>query len=236
LVLFLRSDIYVEVVAFAKERDKLPVRFISWDDPSLLLRIVGERFARSGALINRPDEVWDRYFCPVVRGVPSRDFLVTATLPRPRDMIYFVRSSLDHAVNSGNTKIEESDLIAATQQYSRYALDSLLVEGSTKIDKLEDILYEFAGCQETIGADAINRAVLASGSSTEAEAVTDTLINLSFLGIEVQAGRFEFLSNDSERTKFRSMAKHVTDGNPQQTPRYRISRPFHPYLEIVADS
>ena len=63
LALFLRSDIYAQVTVFAKERDKLPVRFMMWDDPALLLRVIEERFARlSGAVISRPDEIWSRFF------------------------------------------------------------------------------------------------------------------------------------------------------------------------------
>jgi len=64
LILFLRSDIYAQVSAFAKERDKLPVRFITWEDPGLLLRVIEERFARSsGSIINKPDDIWDRFLC-----------------------------------------------------------------------------------------------------------------------------------------------------------------------------
>ena len=72
LVLFLRSDIYAQVSAFAKERDKLPVRFITWDDPDLLLRVIEERFASSSiAAVRKPDEIWERYFCEDVRAGSS---------------------------------------------------------------------------------------------------------------------------------------------------------------------
>jgi hypothetical protein len=233
LILFLRSDIYAQVISFAKERDKLPVRFISWDEPALLLRVVEERFARSsGAVINRPDEIWNRFFCPTILGQPTPEFITGAIMPRPRDLIYFIRSSLDHAVNAGNVKIEMEDLLAAEKQYSRYALDSLVVEGATNIEHLEEILYEFAGSTEIVDADFIHVAVTAAGSTQDPDDVADLLADLTFLGIEVQPGRFEFLFNDSERPKFRSMARRVRETGAGKR-RYRIAKPFHAYLEIA---
>jgi len=234
LVLFLRSDIYAQVSAFAKERDKLPVRFITWDDSDLLLRVVEERFASSAvASVKKPDEIWERYFCLDVLGTPVSRFIQSAILPRPRDLIFLVRSALDHAVNSGHTKIEAGDLLVAEKQYSRYALDSLVVEGSTDIERLEDVLYEFAGSPEIVDLATIRRAVERAGSSQNPEAVATMLVDLTFLGIEVQLGRFEFLLNDIERPKFRSMARRLVEADEGKTARYRVARPFHAYLEIA---
>jgi hypothetical protein len=234
LTLFLRSDIYAQVSAFAKERDKLPVRFMTWDDPGLLLRVIEERFARlSGAVISRPDEIWSRFFCADILGVPTRNFITSAILARPRDLIYLVRSALDHAVNAGHVRIEPEDMLAAEKQYSRYALDSLIVEGSTNIEHLEDVLYEFAGAADIVDSDGIRRAVEAAGSKQDPAVVTEILADLTFLGIEVQPNRFEFLLNDSERPKFRSMARRVLERSGTMAARYRIARPFHAYLEVA---
>jgi hypothetical protein len=63
--------------------------------------------------------------------------------------------------------------------------------------------------------------------------VTDILAELTFLGIEVQAERFEFLLNDSERPKFRSMARRVLERSGTAAALYRIARPFHAYLEVA---
>jgi Cdc6-like AAA superfamily ATPase len=237
LILFMRSDIYAQVIAFAKERDKLPIRFITWDDPGLLLRVIEDRFARSSdAAINRPDDIWDRFFCSDVLGVPIKRFITSAILPRPRDLIYLVRSALDHAVNSGHARIEPEDLLAAEKQYSHYALDSLVVEGNTDVDRLEELLYEFAGSPEVFDFDTLSRAVKAVGGTQDAVRVADMLVDLTFLGIEVQPGRFEFLLNDVERPKFQSMARRVLEAGGPATARYRIARPFHAYLEISRSS
>jgi hypothetical protein len=234
LVLFLRSDIYAQVSAFAKERDKLPTRFIAWEDPDLLLRVIEERFATAAvAAVSKPDEVWDRYFCQEILGTPVRRFIQSAILPRPRDLIYLVRSALDHAINAGHTRIEAVDLLAAEKQYSHYALDSLVVEATATIQRIEELLYEFAGSPEVVDLSEVSRAVARTGSSQDPEAVAAVLVDLTFFGIEVQPGRFEFLLNDIERPKFRSMARRLVESGEVKATRFRIARPFHAYLEIA---
>ncbi len=233
LVLFLRSDIYAKVITYAKERDKLPVRFIYWDDSQLLLRVVEERFARtSTTVVGRPDEIWPQFFCDQVMGMPVQQFIRNVILPRPRDLIYLVRSALDQAVNSGHVQIEAEDLLAAEKQYSRYALDSLVVEGATEVNMLEELLFEFAGVPEVVDLDVIRKAVAAIGSREDPALVADKLVDLTFLGLEVQTNRFEFLFNDSERPKYRSMARRVMEDPPATAQRFRIARPFHAYLEV----
>jgi hypothetical protein len=234
LVLFLRSDIYAHVITYAKERDKLPVRFIYWDDPRLLLRVIEERFARtSPAVISRPEEIWANFFCDQVFGIPVQRFISSAIIPGPRDLIYLLRSALDQAVNSGHVRIEAEDLLGAEKQYSRYALDSLVVEGATEVNKLEDVLYEFAGAPDVIDLDVIAKALHAARNGEEPCTVADKLVDLTFLGLEVQPNRFEFLFNDSERPKFRSMARRVSENSSAGVQRFRIARPFHAYLEIA---
>jgi hypothetical protein len=144
-----------------------------------------------------------------------------------------VRSALDHAVNSSHVRIEESDVRAAVDQYSRYALDSLIVEGSVREERLEELLYEFAGTEEVIEASQIRRAAEAVGVPTDRiEDVVGVLVELTFLGVEVQPGRFEFLFNDNEWPKFRSMARRISESSSQASTRYRINPAFHAYLEV----
>jgi hypothetical protein len=141
--LFLRSDIHAAMIRFARERDKLPVRRLTWEDPELLRRVVEERFLASGAQVAFPGEIWDRYFAPTVEGAPTREYLMQLILPRPRDLIYLVKAALQFAINRGHTRIEEKDLTSGILQYSRFALDSLLVEAAPRIRGIEDLLLNF---------------------------------------------------------------------------------------------
>jgi hypothetical protein len=130
--LFLRSDIYTAMLQFAREPDKLPMRSIIWADPDLLKRVIEERLMKSSTDIKLPQEVWERYFVGTVGGIPTWEYIGRRILPRPRDLIYLIKSALQFAVNRGRTRVAEKDLIDGEKQYSRFALDSLIVEARVR--------------------------------------------------------------------------------------------------------
>jgi hypothetical protein len=208
LTLFLRSDIYAAIIGFARERDKLPIRRMTWEDPELLRRVVQERFMSSGADVVRPDGIWGRYFPSTVRGVTLHDYLGDASLPRPRDLIYLVKTALQFAVNRGHIRIEEKDLISAEEQYSRFALDSLLVESGTRVQRLDELIYEFVGGPEIVTSKDIARAMEKVSIPVEMlGAAIETLCEITFLGLEVGPGRFAYMYDEDSTTKLNVMAR-----------------------------
>ena len=154
-------------------------------------------------------------------------------LPRPRDLIFLVKSALQFAVNRGHARIEEKDLIGAEQQYSRFALDSLLVESGTRVPKLDELIYEFVGSPEILSEEDVLHAMKTVGITPEKLAdVVDTLCEITFLGLEVGPGRFAFLYDEDSTTKIQVMARKTAMEYRSGVNRYRINKVFHAYLEI----
>jgi hypothetical protein len=237
LTIFLRSDIYAALIRFVRERDKLPIRRMTWEDPELLRRVLQERFVKSGADVIRPDEIWARYFPAYVHGVTIHEYLSNAALPRPRDAIYLVKTALQFAVNRGHIRIEEKDLIAAEIQYSRFALDSLLVESGTRVPRLDELVYEFVGGPEIVTSDDIQRAMKTLLMPIESlNDVIETLCEITFLGLEVGPGRFAYLYDEDSTTKIQVMARKTAAEHLSGLHRYRINKAFHAYLEIRPNS
>ena len=233
LTLFLRSDIYAAIIGFARERDKLPIRRMTWEDPELLRRVVQERFVASGADVVRPDGIWTKYFPPTVRGIALHNYLADASLPRPRDLIYLVKTALQFAVNRGHTRIEEKDLISAEEQYSRFALDSLLVESGTRVPQLDELIYEFVGGPEIVTSQDIAKAMTKIGIPADMlQDAIDTLCEITFLGLEVGPGRFAYLYDEDSTTKLHVMARKTALEFASGINRFRINKVFHAYLEI----
>lgn len=233
LTLFLRSDIYASIIRFARERDKLPIRRMTWEDPELLRRVLQERFVQSGADVVRPEGIWVRYFPDAVRGVPIHEYMADAALPRPRDVIYLVKTALQFAVNRGHTRIEERDLISAEDQYSRFALDSLLVESGSRVPRLDELVYEFVGCREVVTEQDVLRGMHVVGIPADRlREVIDTLCEITFLGLEVGPGRFAYLYDEDSATKIQVMARKTAVEHSSGVNRYRINKAFHAYLEI----
>jgi len=232
VVVFLRSDVFTQVMRSARERDKIPYIRIAWEDPDTLLRVIEKRFLASAPLIDGSEEMWSRYFCRSVNGVPIREYLIGVILPRPRDLIYVVKAALAFGVNRAHTKIEEKDILDAQKEYSQHALYSIVDETTTQFERLEDFLYEFLQSEEVVGKRDILRAMAACGvPEAKVDDIIELLCDLAFLGRELEPGRFEFLYNYQDREKFHVMAQRTAQ-SAGHDPRFRINVPFHSYLEI----
>lgn len=231
--LFLRSDIYVAMLQFAKERDKLPVRVITWSDPALLKRVIEERFIKSDKNLASPNQVWDRYFAPTARGIPTWEYIGSRILPRPRDLIYLVKSALQFAVNRGRTRVEENDVVDSERPYSRFALDSLIVEAGARIADIEELLLRFVQSSEIVtDRDVADRIADAKMHDAELKVVISLLTELTFLGFEVAPNRFDFLYDEQDERKLVIMAEKTARETTGGIRRFRIHPAFHAFLEI----
>jgi hypothetical protein len=192
LALFLRADIFEFVRQFAHEPDKLNPGVLTWEDPDLLSRVLEERYATSH---QTPGEhLWRDYFCNTVAGVPTKQYILRAILPRPRDLLYFANAALEIAINRGHSKIDEGDIVDARQRYSQLAFDSILVGNGVTVANLEAVLYEFAGALPTVTSEQVHANILRAGLSMDhAEEVTEHLIKLGFVGVEVSENEWRFL-------------------------------------------
>ncbi|MEI9476678.1 MAG: hypothetical protein WCO26_08890 [Deltaproteobacteria bacterium] len=232
LAIFLRSDIFNKVLEVAREPDKLnPTRLI-WDDPELLFRIIEERYVSSHGSSVKPSEMWDRYFSTKVRGIEIKDYIAKRILPRPRDIVLFVKNAVSTAINRSHTRVEEKDILDAERQYSQYAIDSIMVENGITLPELESILFEFAGCNHVLNEkelkDLILKARVPEGKLTQ---IIDHLINLSFLGLEIDEGEFTFSDDPKDYLKNNVLAERLVEGSGRVR-RYKINPAFCAYLEI----
>jgi hypothetical protein len=231
LLIFLRSDIFAYIMREARERDKLTYRRLEWNDASLLQRLIEERFLASCERMMPVDKVWQTFFAETVKGRPTKDYLTSRIIPKPRDMIYLCRAALAHAINHGHARIEESDILQAEKEYSQYAFNSLEAETSAQLEHLEDLLYEFAGANEIVTRDQINGFIAKSHILPEQEQYAiAVLCEATFLGLETDIGRFEFIYDENREEVVRVLAQKLA--HARNLERYRINAPFHPYLEI----
>jgi hypothetical protein len=230
--IFLRSDIFDRVTAAIEEPDKISYTRLSWDDPELLLRIIEERYTASHGSDSDPATMWHNYFCPQVRGVPTREYLTLRTMPRPRDIVFLVKSAVSFAVNRKHDRVEERDILDAEKQYSLYALDSILVENGITIPQMESVLLEFLGCDRVL--DETNVRQVISRAGVEAEKVDSTishLVKLTFLGIEVEVDRFQYADEPRELKKAYVLANRYSLERGGGI-RYQINPAFRAYLEV----
>jgi hypothetical protein len=230
--IFVRSDIFNKVIEIADEPDKLAVTKLIWDDPEILSRVVEMRFLAAHSEAGNGDELWSKYFAPTVKGVKTRDYIVSRILPRPRDIVYLVKGAISMAVNRGHNLIDEVDVLSAEYEYSRYAIDSIMVENSITLPQLENVLYEFAGARVIVTESDVTSLLLKAAIPAEKHsAVIEHLIQLNFLGMEV--GQNQYVYSDEPRAH----KKHLVLSNKlveqHGVRRYQIHPAFRAYLEVA---
>jgi hypothetical protein len=232
LILFLRSDIYAAIIRHAHERDKVPVRRMSWDDELMLLSVLEERFMTSGLTLGSPEEVWQKFFSATVGSRPVRQYLTDTVLPRPRDLLYLVKTALQFAINRGHGRIEEEDLLSAEIQYSHFALNSLMAENAGQIKKIEKLLAQFSLSPEIITELDLLAYIERADVQERPSDVVDFLCELAFLGPEVENNRFEYMYDEENTEKLNAMASRSAAQNPAGLRRFRINHAYHKYLEV----
>lgn len=235
LLVFLRSDIFDYVAAVAREPDKISYSRIKWSDTDLLLRIIEERFVASHQGDARPQDLWKKYFCASIRQAPTRAYMASRVLPRPRDLLFFVNAAIAVAVNRGHALVTEQDILDAEKQYSQYALETILVENGVVTGNLEDILYEFAGSASVMSREEVVSCLQRVKVPSQLEdAVIEHLCGLTFLGLRVGDEDFRFADDAGEHRRNAVLAtRHAEIRNESLC--YAVHKAFHAFLELVED-
>lgn len=232
VTVFLRSDIFAILHARAREPDKLPVAVVDWEDEDTLLRIIEERFLSARPEGTDPDELWTRFFCAEIDGLTTREYLVRRVLPRPRDLIFLCNAAVNSAVNRGSAGVEVADLRSAEMKYSQFAFESLLVEDGITIDAFQNILFEFISESSIVEETRVRELILRSGITNEAvDNVVSRLKSVSFFGIEVDAGKFEYPEVGALSDRAEAMSKKYRKEITAPL-RFEIHPAYRPYLGI----
>ncbi|MED2492295.1 hypothetical protein P4120_30630 [Bacillus thuringiensis] len=230
LIVFLRSDIFAQIMSYAPERDKIPIKHLTWSEPRLLFRIIENRIEYSSNGVSSPAELWSKYFCEEIDGLPLKAYVENLIIPRPRDIIFFFKAALQEAVNKGHSKVEEEDFKSAEHSYSEYALQSLFPENGNRVDDLELILYEFAGENSILSQEELEEC-LQKNSSQDIKEIIGILCDMTFLGQEIQEGKFEYYNEKRPKQITDKLAQRLSI-KKDRSKRYKIHPAFHEYLSI----
>ncbi|MDP2675259.1 MAG: hypothetical protein Q8Q00_10175 [Dehalococcoidia bacterium] len=230
ITVFVRSDIFAHVQPLAVEQDKLPIRRIMWDDKELLIKVINQRLVHAAGNFTA-EVIWQKLFPQEVTGIPTKDWILLHSMPRPRDIIYFVKGAIAVAVNRGHEVVTEEDLLYARQKYSQYVLSSVLAEDSPRKRKLEAVLLEFAGAPRTMSAtDVTSRIERAEVLGSDIDFYIDLLCDINFIAIETKDG-FRFSSDENERRLMREVsARRAADAGREEA--YAIQPAFYQALQI----
>lgn len=232
LTIFLRSDIFAHVQPLTSEQDKWPLYRVTWNDRAVLLRVLDERLKHRAPTRYDAEDIWEGLFAHEVVGLPTRDFILSNTMARPRDVIYLLREAIAKAINRGHAIVTAEDFLDAREEYSRYVFTSILGEDDPGKQKLEAVLYEFAGAPKTVTArDVASRIAKAGVSEADVDFYINLLCDVNFLAVQTASG-FKFSSDEQERNMLRSVARKLQAERGWGEEAYEINAAFFQALQI----
>ncbi|MCL2470413.1 MAG: hypothetical protein FWF25_01540 [Propionibacteriaceae bacterium] len=232
LAIFLRTDIFDVITSIAREPDKISPQQVQWADEELLVRVLEERYAANLIDRNTQDSnMWAEVFCDEVHGLTTRDYMLWRALPRPRDVIYLGNAALTAAINRKHERVVAQDFEFAEKDYSRFAVEALLVESQPQGFDLEEVLFGLAGLTSTLEEDELLQALT---KTPDPLAARDWLVRTSFLGLETRDEHVIYVEGDAEARKKMLAARRLADRKSAPI-RFHVHPAFRPCLDIPDD-
>jgi hypothetical protein len=188
--IFLRSDVYEFVVHGMADYGKLATSSIEWTDREMLLRMFGLRILHGFG--DKPPSfgsVWQAVSVPSIGGQPTLDFLVDASLMRPRYLIRLFETARRRAVSLGREKIEESDYRIAVEELGWQVLEDFDRELADIVPDAKHLLFEVSLLGDRTSLSKLRQVVRAKvGKETLVEPVIDILIWAGCIGVTTESG------------------------------------------------
>ena len=168
---------------------------------------------------------------PYVNGIPTKEYITSAILKRPRDIIFFVSEAIRSAINNRNPRVEEEDILEAEKQYFSQALDSIKSENISPNINLESVIYEFAGMPVNMSKNQVVEALQSAGiAEEEIESTIKLLHDLMFLGVEISEDGFAFSEEPESARKNKIIARNFAKRKEREE-RFQIHKAFRAFLE-----
>ena len=155
-----------------------------------------------------------------VNGIGSADYILSHSLPRPRDVLGFCQAAIDQAQRNGHSEVLEQDILDGEISFADNFIRSIAAEFRGLYPALEEVLLEFAGVSSVIQWEEFRRYATV--------AIARNQRNLVGWTIEAQVD--EMLMAD---VLFRIGAIGLA-AEPQREPHYRNGRSFRETWRLVS--
>ena len=154
IVLFLREDIYDVLTRYDDDFPKRDILRMEWTS-SNLHHLVAARLAaridgKNDEKSQNDEEVWSAIFPEQVKNVAAAEYILTRSLPRPREVLNFCQKAIDHAQRNGQGYVTEQDILEGEKSYSEELIYSVSSEFRGLYPDLEEVLLEFFNVSEKI--------------------------------------------------------------------------------------
>ena len=237
VVMFLREDIFDVLAQFDEDLPKRSFWRMEWTAPNLK-HLVAARLAIGAEIEDEDDEtIWSAVFPDIIAGFNSSEYIISRSLPRPRDVLGFCQAAIDQAQLNGHPSVSAQDILDGELKFAHSFGKSLAAEFRGLYPNLEEVLFEFAEIPavmdwndfEEYAKEAINKQ-----TSTLTDWVGEKRLSPIFLAETLfQIGVIGLASSTTDTPHFRngrSFAETWRTTSP--TPSVQIHPAFFTYLDV----
>lgn len=184
-VIFVRRDVYDLLVEHTPDRGKESHVDLDWSDEDLMRQLILRRVQASvPELTGDFAEIWHRLFEAHVGGESSFRYILNRTLLRPRDLLNFVRKSVQVSASRSQDRVRETDIHVAEAAYSEDMFNELKYELRDVFPTFAEVLPRFVGQQSALSEDDIDMLCVDAGVPEERwSELLNALLWFCFLGI-----------------------------------------------------
>ena len=148
IVLFLREDIYDVLIRHDDDMPKRDILRMEWTSANLH-HLVARRLA-SRFKGRSDDEIWAAIFPEPVRKLAAPSYILSRSLPRPRDVLNLCQKAIDQAQRNGHRHVTAEDILDGEKSFSEALFYAVSSEFRGIYPDLEEVLIEFVGVAEKI--------------------------------------------------------------------------------------
>ena len=221
-LLFLRSDIYENLIEATSDRGKYNLIEVDWSDQEQLRHLLKQRVT-SNVDPDRTEEAWIAFNQRVGETEDAVGRLIEASLRRPRFLIDLCERTLSFSINRGHNVVDESDVEEGLRQMSLYLVSDFGYEMRDIAGTPEDIFYQFIGVKKVMNQVELNLIIEKGGINLTADEIVNTLLWYGFLGIVGRSGEPVFIYDRAY--DFRRL-KAEFPSNAEKGVRYVINSAF----------
>ena len=181
-LLFLRSDIYENLVELTSDRGKYNLIRVDWSDPKQLRHLLKQR-VMNNIDFERSSEAWAAFNQTFDETMDVVSRMIEGSLRRPRFLIDLCERTLSSAINRGHSVVTKDDVEEGMRQMSLYLVSDFGYEMRDVSGAPEDIFYLFIGAPELLTYTELCERLSQSNLGIGTEETVELLLWYGFLGI-----------------------------------------------------
>ena len=186
-IVFVRDDIYSELVSRTSDFGKDQPQRIDWRDADQLRELVRLRLvANLGKKEKSFQDAWGELCCSHHLGEETSQFFIERSMMRPRNLLNLINHCRSSAINLQHSIIESEDIGKGMETYSTDLLVELSREMQDVLPEYDTLLMDFVRSFQRMNHEELMEVFSRSGvQQGERDRVMQHLLYYGFVGIVI---------------------------------------------------